>query len=72
MGRQLRQVSGLILCAKGALQLSSNPAHQHQSGGASSHGYGLGLGIVQRLCERHGWLFALHVDGSRVAASISW
>ena len=39
---------------------------------SSSHGYGLGLGIVQRLCERNGWSFTLHVDGSRVAASISW
>ena len=53
-------------------QLNSNAAYQPQLGGASSHGYGLGLGIVQRLCERHGWLFALHVDGSRVVASISW
>lgn len=53
-------------------QLSSNAAYQPQPGGASSHGYGLGLGIVQRLCERNGWSFTLHVDGSRVAASISW
>src|SRR5690606_10332189 len=27
-----------------------------------SHGYGLGLGIVQRLCERNGWSFSLHAD----------
>ena len=53
-------------------QLSSNAAHQLQPGGASSHGYGLGLGIVQRLCERNGWSFTLHVDCLRVAASISW
>ena len=38
----------------------------------SAQGYGLGLGIVQRLCERYGWSFALHADGTRVAASISW
>ena len=53
-------------------QLNSNAAYQPQPGGSSSHGYGLGLGIVQRLCERHSWSFALHVDGSRVVASISW
>lgn len=39
---------------------------------ASSHGYGLGLGIVQRLCERNGWTFALDHDGARVIASLSW
>ena len=39
---------------------------------SSTHGYGLGLGIVQRLCERHGWLFTLHADEGHVATSISW
>ncbi|MCC5879639.1 MAG: HAMP domain-containing histidine kinase [Idiomarina sp.] len=38
----------------------------------SSHGYGLGLGIVERLCERNGWSFVLNVDGTRVAARLSW
>jgi len=38
----------------------------------SAHGYGLGLGIVQRLCERNGWLFSLHVDEARVTARLSW
>jgi signal transduction histidine kinase len=37
-----------------------------------SQGYGLGLGIVQRLCERNGWLFSLHVDDARVTACLSW
>ena len=37
-----------------------------------SHGYGLGLGIVQRLCERNGWSFSLQVDGARVTACLSW
>lgn len=37
-----------------------------------SHGYGLGLGIVQRLCERNGWSFSLHADEARVAARLSW
>lgn len=36
------------------------------------HGYGLGLGIVQRLCERNGWLFSFHADETNVAARISW
>ena len=39
---------------------------------AASHGYGLGLGIVQRLCERNGWAFSLHVDDARVTACLSW
>ncbi len=39
---------------------------------SSSQGYGLGLGIVQRLCERNGWSFSLHVDEARVAARLSW
>jgi signal transduction histidine kinase len=39
---------------------------------ASSHGYGLGLGIVQRLCERNGWSFSLHADEARLAARLSW
>lgn len=38
----------------------------------SSQGYGLGLGIVQRLCERNGWSFSLHVDEARVTARLSW
>ena len=37
-----------------------------------SHGYGLGLGIVQRLCERNGWSVSLHADEARVAAHLSW
>lgn len=39
---------------------------------ASSHGYGLGLGIVQRLCERNGWSFKLQVDETSVIACLSW
>lgn len=37
-----------------------------------SNGYGLGLGIVQRLCERNGWTFSLHADEARVTARLSW
>ncbi len=39
---------------------------------ASSQGYGLGLGIVQRLCERNGWSFSLHADEVRIVARLSW
>lgn len=39
---------------------------------SSSHGYGLGLGIVQRLCERNGWTFTLLADQQRVVAALSW
>lgn len=33
---------------------------------------GLGLGIVQRLCEHNGWTFSLRDDESRVTAGLSW
>lgn len=39
---------------------------------SSTHGYGLGLGIVQRLCERHGWTFSLHAEAARVTACLAW
>jgi len=42
------------------------------AGSSSSNGYGLGLGIVQRLCERNGWAFSLHVDEAHVTACLSW
>ena len=38
----------------------------------SPQGYGLGLGIVQRLCERNGWTFILHANESQVATRLSW
>ena len=37
-----------------------------------SQGYGLGLGIVQRLCERNGWSFSLHADEAHIVARLSW
>lgn len=37
-----------------------------------SQGYGLGLGIVQRLCERNDWSFALRADENWVVARLSW
>ncbi len=39
---------------------------------ASSHGYGLGIGIVQRLCERNGWSFLLQADKANLTARLSW
>ncbi|MBB3061412.1 sensor histidine kinase [Microbulbifer rhizosphaerae] len=54
-------------------QVSSEADERHTPTEASSpNGYGLGLGIVQRLCERNGWSFSLHADEARVAARLSW
>jgi signal transduction histidine kinase len=54
-------------------QLSSDVGGRHTpTEAATSHGYGLGLGIVQRLCERNGWSFSLHVDEAHVTARLSW
>lgn len=54
-------------------QVGSDADGRHLTTEASaSRGYGLGLGIVQRLCERNGWSFSLHVDQARVAARLSW
>lgn len=54
-------------------QLSSNADEQYSTTEApSSQGYGLGLGIVQRLCERNGWSFSLVADEKRVVARLSW
>jgi signal transduction histidine kinase len=54
-------------------QVSSDAEERHTpTEASSSHGYGLGLGIVQRLCERNGWSFSLHADEARVAARLSW
>ena len=53
-------------------QLSSDADQQHSPTDASYHGYGLGLGIVQRLCERNGWSFSLRADEKRVVARLSW
>lgn len=59
------QVSALVTNQEKANEL-------HTPTEASSHGYGLGLGIVQRLCERNGWLFSLQADEARVVARLSW
>ena len=54
-------------------QVSSDAEKRHApTEVSSSRGYGLGLGIVQRLCERNGWSFSLLADEKRVVARLSW
>jgi signal transduction histidine kinase len=54
-------------------QVSGDADERHTpTEASSSHGSGLGLGIVQRLCERNGWSFSLHADEARVVARLSW
>tara|TARA_R100001443_G_scaffold113083_1_gene127341 strand:+ start:18016 stop:19302 length:1287 start_codon:yes stop_codon:yes gene_type:complete len=53
-------------------QLSHDTDELHPPTGASPHGYGLGLAIVQRLCERNGWSFSMLADEKRVVARLSW
>ena len=51
---------------------SETDAQRTQPEESPPNGYGLGLGIVQRLCERNGWSFSLHADETCVAARLSW
>ena len=54
-------------------QVRSENDERHTPTEASPpNGCGLGLGIVQRLCERNGWSFSLQADEARVAARLSW
>ena len=53
-------------------QLGTGSDAHYSPTDASSNGYGLGLGIVQRLCERNGWSFSLRADKQRVVARLSW
>lgn len=53
-------------------QVSGDADGQHTSMEGASHGYGLGLGIVQRLCERNGWSFSFQADEAHVDARLSW
>ncbi|SNY43786.1 Signal transduction histidine kinase [Arsukibacterium tuosuense] len=70
---RLKEHELIITNQLSALVTNQQSADERQTPtGISSHGYGLGLGIVQRLCERNGWLFSLQVDKTRVAARLSW
>lgn len=66
-----------ILIKEHALLVTNRVSSQADEGHAPSeapsfNGHGLGLGIVQRLCERNGWSFSLLADEARVAARLSW
>lgn len=54
-------------------QVSSDPDGSHTPTEPSPpDGHGLGLGIVQRLCEHNRWSFSLHADETSLAARLSW
>lgn len=53
-------------------RLGGDEVGRFTSAGSTSNGHGLGLGIVQRLCERNGWEFSLQVDEAYVTARLSW
>lgn len=40
--------------------------------GSEAQGFGLGLSIVERLCEHHGWTFTLGVNRGAIDACLSW
>lgn len=67
----------LISIQKDALLMTNQVSHhteaQHLSAEEiSPQGYGLGLGIVQRLCEHNNWSFILQTEESRIIARIAW
>lgn len=43
-----------------------------RSRGSETQGFGLGLGIVERLCEQNGWTFTLDVKRGAVDACLTW
>lgn len=45
---------------------------RRRPGGSETQGFGLGLGIVERLCEHNGWTFTLDVNRGAIAACLSW
>lgn len=53
-------------------QVNSDAEGKLTQAEVSSHGYGLGLGIVQRLCERNGWSFLLQADDTNITARLLW
>lgn len=45
---------------------------KRRSRGSESQGFGLGLSIVERLCEHNGWKFTLDVNRGAIDARLSW
>lgn len=45
---------------------------KRRSRGSETQGFGLGLTIVERLCEHNGWTFTLEVNRGAVDACLSW
>jgi len=45
---------------------------KRRSLGSDTQGFGLGLGIVERLCEHNGWTFTLDVNRGAIHACLSW
>ena len=45
---------------------------QRRFRGSETQGFGLGLGIVERLCEHNGWTFTLNVNRGAIDACLSW
>ena len=70
----IRQMNQLVEVSDrfAALDMGSDGDVLQSQSDTSSQGYGLGLAIVQRLCERNGWAFSLHADEARVAARLAW
>ena len=57
---------------RGASSGESNQLDSSRISTSGAHGYGLGLNIVERLCEHNGWTFSLDTHNNMVDASLSW
>jgi len=45
---------------------------KRHSPGSDTQGFGLGLSIVERLCEHNGWSFTLDVNQGAIHANLAW
>ena len=73
----LEQAKISIVIKENELLITNQLNVKHDEGNisieeASFQGYGLGLGIVQRLCERNDWSFSLRSEDGNMVASLSW